>query len=239
MEPIRPAAPQSRPTQERRKNERVLPEKVRAWLVNGQFEEIFSTVNFCKRLINLSPAGMCCETTGRLRAGVQMSAEIRFDVIGGNIRSAAKIVWVDTIQQGGLEIHRAGLQFVGKIEMTKPVREYFGGRSAVSIVATRQAEYKDLKAKSEARKAGIGGGKAGVIKKTSVTLLIILVLYLASFGGLIYRGRVQSDKPGIHFRYAGPESKAEETLAKIYLPLLRLFRAAGVDLNYEAPEAVH
>jgi hypothetical protein len=221
--------------QERRRNERILPENVRAWLVNGQFEEIFSTVNFCKKLINLSPAGMCCETTGRLRVGVQMSAEIRFDGIGGNIRSSAKIVWVDTVQQGGLEIHRAGLQFVGKIDMTKPVREFFGGRSAVSIVATRQAEYQDLKAKSEARKT-IGSGKtAAVVKRTGVTLLILLILYLASFGGLIYRGRIQSTQPGIHFRYAGPESKAEETLAKIYLPLLRLFRAAGVDLNYDPP----
>ena len=28
---------------------------------------------------------------------------------------------------------------------------------------------------------------------------------------------------------------AEETLAKIYMPLLRLFRAAGVDLDYDDP----
>src|SRR2546426_8835181 len=98
----------TRPTQERRRNERVLPEKVSAWLVNGQFEESLSTVNFCKRLINLSPAGMCCETSGRLRVGVQMSAEIRFEAIGGTLRSAAKIIWAETVQQGGLEIHKAG-----------------------------------------------------------------------------------------------------------------------------------
>jgi hypothetical protein len=225
-------APSNRPAQERRKNERVLPDGVRAWLVNGQFEEILSTVNFCKRLINLSPAGMCCETTGRLRVGVQMTAEVRFDTIGGSIRAGAKIIWVDTQQQGGLEVYRAGLQFVGKIEMTKPVREYFGGRSAVSIVATRKQEYQDLKAKSEARKQGIGSGKAGVIKKTGVTLLILLILYMGSFGVLVHRGRVESTQPGIHYRYANPGSNSEEILAKIYMPLLRIFRAMGVDLNY-------
>jgi hypothetical protein len=225
-------APSNRPTQERRRNERVLPEKVRAWLVNGQFEEILSTVNFCKRLINLSPAGMCCETTGRLRVGVQMNVEVRFDALGGNIRSNAKIIWVDTQPQGGLEVHRAGLQFVGKVEMTKPVREFFSGRSAVSIVATRKQEYQELKAKSEARKQGVGSGKAAVVKKTGVTLLIVLILYMASFGVLVQRGKVESTQPGIHYRYASPGSSAEETLAKIYMPLLRIFRAMGVDLNY-------
>jgi hypothetical protein len=224
------------PTQERRKNERVLPEKVRAWLVNGQFEEILSTVNFCKRLINLSPAGMCCETSGRLRVGVQMNVEVRFDALGGNIRSNAKIVWVNTSQQGGLDVHKAGLQFVGKVEMTKPVREYFSGRSAVSIVSTRKAEYQDLKAKSEARKAGVGSRKAVVVaKRTGVTLLLILILYMGSFGVLVHRGRVESTQPGIHYRYAAPGSSSEETLAKIYTPLLRIFRAMGVDLNYSPP----
>jgi hypothetical protein len=228
-------APSNRPAQERRRNERVLPDNVRAWLVNGQFEEILSTVNFCKRLINLSPAGMCCETSGRLRVGVQMTAEIRFDTIGGSIRAGAKIIWVDTVQQGGLEIYRAGLQFVGKIDMTKPVREYFGGRSAVSIVATRKQEYQELKAKSTARKLGMGSGKAKVVKRTGVTLLLLLILYMGSFGFLVHRGRVESTQPGIRYRYASPGSNAEETLAKIYMPLLRIFRAMGVDLTYTPP----
>jgi hypothetical protein len=228
-------AESTRPAQERRRNERILPENVRAWLVNGQFEEIFSTVNFCKRLVNISPAGMCCETSGRLRVGVQMSAEIRFDTLGGNIRSQAKIIWVQTVPQGGLEIHKAGLQFVGKVDMTKPVREFFHGRNPVSIVATRKAEYQDLKAKSEARKQGLVSRKAAVVKKTGVTLLLLLILYMGSFGVLVHRGRVESPKPGIHYRYAGPGSGAEEPLAKIYAPLLRIFRAIGVDLNYEAP----
>jgi hypothetical protein len=224
-----------RPSQERRRNERILPDNVRAWLVNGQFEEIFSTVNFCKRLINLSPAGMCCETTGRLRVGVQMSAEIRFDGIGGNIRAGAKIIWVDTVQNGGLEVYRAGLQFVGKVDMTKPVREFFQGRNPVSIVSSRKAEYQDLKAKSEARKKVVGSRGVAVAKKTGVTLLILLILYLGSFGFLVHRGRVDSPNPGIHYRYASPGSNAEETLAKIYTPLLRIFRAMGVDLNYTPP----
>ena len=203
--------------------------------MNGQFEEILSTVNFCKKLVNMSPAGMCCETTGRLRVGVQMTAEIRFDGIGGSLRSAAKIVWVDTLNQGGMEVYRAGLQFVGSIEMTKPVREYFSGRSAVSIVSTRKAEYEELKAKSTARKQGLGSRKAAVAKRTGVTLLILLIAYLGSFGWFVHRGRIESPKPGIHYRYAPPGSTHEETLAKIYTPLQRLFRAAGVDLNYEDP----
>jgi len=228
-------APSNRPAQERRKNERVLPDKVRAWLVNGQIEEILSTVNFCKRLINLSPVGMCCETTGRLRVGVQMTAEIRFDGIGGSMRSGAKIIWVETVPQGGLDIHKAGLQFVGKLEMTKPVREYFQGRSAVSIVATRKAEYQELKTKSEARKQGIGSGRGKVAKRTGVSLLLILILYMGSFGVLVHRGRVESTQPGFHYRYASPGSTAEDTLAKIYSPLLRIFRAMGVNLNYTPP----
>jgi hypothetical protein len=234
MQPTRPAPPQSRPLQERRKNERILPDRVRAWLVNGQFEEIFSTVNFCKRLVNISPAGMCCETTGRLRVGVQMTAEIRFDAFGGNIRSAAKIIWVETVQQGGLDIHKAGLQFVGKVEITKPVREFFGGQNATMIAATRKQEYNELKKKSEARKQGIMP-RAAIVKKTGITLLILLILYLGSFGVLVYRGRTESTQPGIHFRYMRPGSGAEETLAKIYTPLLRIFRVMGVNLNYDGP----
>jgi len=222
----------TRPTQERRRNNRVVPPKVRAWLVSGQFEEIFSTVNFCKRLINISPAGMCCETTGRLRVGVQMSAEIRFEDIGGNLRSQAKIIWVETVQQGGLDIHKAGLQFVGSVEITKPVREYFSGVNPMMIAATRKAEYETLKKKSEARKEGLVR-KGGAVKKTGVTLLVLLILYLGSFGVLVYRGRIESSQPGIHYRYAGAGSGAEETLSKIYMPLLRIFRAIGVDLNYD------
>jgi hypothetical protein len=113
QQPNRPEAPASRPMQERRKNERVLPDRVRVWLVNGQFEEILSTVNFCKKLINISPAGMCCETSGRLRVGVEMTAESRFDASGAT--SARRPRSSGSRRSAGRPRDpQCGLQFVGK-----------------------------------------------------------------------------------------------------------------------------
>jgi hypothetical protein len=52
-------------------------------------------------------------------------------------------------------------------------------------------------------------------------------------------GRRESKGPGIHYRYLGPQStgegSGEQTVAKIFSPLLWALQKAGVDLTYDNP----
>lgn len=203
------------------------------WCVSGEFEELYTTVNFARRLINLSLGGACIETSGRLRPDVKLSVEVRFDELGGILRSDSRIVWVDSRTEGGLEIHRAGLRFVGTLEATQPVRLYLSGQDPSRFVARRREEYQDLKRKAEARKDGAGSRGGGVRKLITAVLLLSLV-YLASYWGFVLIGRVSSPQPGLHYRYF-QDRGAEEAAVKVYAPALWLFRTLGVDLVHEAP----
>ena len=227
----------SGPPRERRRHRRLTAENVRVRLVSGGFDDLASGVTFARRLINIGIGGMCVETTGRLRPGVKMSAEVRFDDFVGALRTQAQLIWAETVKQGASEVHLAGFRFVGP-ELTAPVRDFLEGGRATMIVTKRRAEYEDLKQKSEARKAGVGPKKWGAPKKTAAIFLVLIFVYVASFGGLVFAGRRESQSPGIHFRYTGAESKgggAEESLSKLYYPLYWAFRKAGIELVYDAP----
>jgi hypothetical protein len=200
---------------------------MRAWLVSGEFEELYTTVNFAKRLFNIGMGGVCVETTGRLRPDVRMSVEVRFDALNSMLRSQARIVWVHTETVGGSEIHRAGLQFVGRPEITKPVREYLLGGRAEVIAARREADYQALKQKSDEGKTG--PRKGSLLKKLAVTLLILALLYVGSFWALVFVGRTGPQDAGMRWRYPA----SEELLKKVYGPLERVFRKAGMALVYD------
>jgi hypothetical protein len=205
--------------------------------VSGELDDLTSGVNFARGLANIGLGGMCVETTGRLRPGVTMSAEVRFEDFGGALRTQSQVVWAETRKEGALEVHWAGLRFIGP-EFTRPVREFLEGARATMIVTRRQAEYEILKHNSEVRKASAESKKWGAPKKTAATLLVLAFLYVASFGVLVFAGRRESPPGGIHFRYAGAEStggKAEEVLSKLYSPIYWVLRKAGVDLAYDAP----
>lgn len=225
---------------ERRKNPRYTPKNVRVWAVSGEFVELYTTVNFAKQLLNVGVRGACVETTGRLRPDVKLSFEVRFDDLGGSLRSEARIVWTDTVQQGAHEIHRAGLRFVSKIEMTQPVRQYLEGRNAAEIVAQRRVEYAGLKQQAEARKAPPPSRKAGRLKKVLLGVVVLLLLYNLSYTALVWIGRTDASRETVTYRYMGRNSAgggAEEALAKAYAPLYWLARKAGLPLVYAAPDA--
>ena len=223
-------APSGAPRTERRKHRRFTPPNTRIWCVGGEFEEMYTTVNFARRLLNLGPKGLCVETTGRLRPELKMSVEIRFDDVGGTLRSQARIIWSASVKQGSEEVHKAGLWFTGKQETTQAVRDYLEGGRADLIVAKRQAEYQDLKRKSEARKEE-GPRKGGFLKKAVLTLFLLTLCYVGSYWGFVAAGRIDSPDGRIHYQYPG----AEETLSKVYSPLYWLFRKAGIDLAYGPP----
>lgn len=223
-------APSGSPRTERRRHRRFAPHNVRIWCVGGEFEEMYTTVNFARRLLNLSAKGLCVETTGRLRPDLKMSVEIRFDDVGGTLRSQARIIWTATVKVGAEEVHKAGLWFTGKQETTQAVRDYLEGGRADVIVAKRQAEYRELKQKSEARKEE-APKKGGFLKKAVVTLLLLTLVYAGSYWGFVAAGRIDSPDGRIHYRYPA----AEETLEKVYSPLVWLLRKAGIDLAYGPP----
>ena len=218
---------------ERRRYPRISPPNVKVWVVSGEFEEIYTTVNFCRRFLNVSLGGIGVETTGRLRPDVKMNVEIRFEELGNSLKSEAKIVWVHTATQGASETHRAGLKFVGTPEITKPVREFLTGGRATMIRERRQAEYHVLKQKSESRI--VAQKKSGFLKKLLITLFILALLYVGSFWGLLLLGRTGPQDAGMRFRYLGEESKGgtEEILSKAYAPLYWVFRKAGINLVYD------
>ncbi len=225
------------PRQERRKSRRFVPENVRVWVVSGEFEELYTTVNFARRLVNLGPKGACVETTGRLRPDVRLSIEVRFDNLNATLRAEARIMWVATEKQGADEVHKAGLWFTGKVETTEPVRVFLEGGRPERVVAQRQAEYKELKRKSEERKAP-AAQKSGVTRKLLLALFVLVVLYNASFWGLVARGRIVSTSPGISYHYwaAGTEAvDKEKALETFYAPLVWVYQKAGVQLNHEVP----
>jgi hypothetical protein len=221
------------PVRERRRHRRICPPNVRVRCSSGQFDDVGGGVNFSKRLVNLSPAGLCIETTGRLRPEVRMNVEVRFDDFGGTLRGPAQIVWAETVQKGGVEMHLTGLRLIGP-EMTAPVREFFEGGRPTMIAAQRQVEYRDLKQKSEDRKAG-RFKKWSASKKSVSLVLVLLFVYVASFGGFVQAGRRDAPGPGIHFRFPGPPSTDEGILEKIYSPLLWSLRKAGLDVTVDRP----
>lgn len=226
----------TQPARERRRYARLSPPNVRVRCVSGQYDDLVSGVNFARSLLNVSLGGMCVETTGRLRAGVKMSAELRFDDFGGALRTQAELIWVNTVKNGAAETYVAGFRFIGP-EFTTPVREFLQGGRASIIVDRRQAEYQELKQKAETRRAAAGPKKWSAPKKTAASFLLLIFCYVAVFGGLVTAGRRES-AAGVHFRYLGAESKggdAEERLARLYAPLLWALQKAGVELTYDQP----
>lgn len=218
-----------RPQQERRRHSRLSPPNVKVRCVSGEYDDLTNGVNFARRLINVSLGGMCIETTGRLRAGVRMSADIRFEDIGGALRTQAQLIWVETLKEGAAETYVAGFRFIGP-ELSSTVREFLDGGRASMIVTKRQAEYKDLKHKSEERKAGLGRKKWSAPKKTAAGLLLLIFFYIAGFGGLVTMGRKESPT-GVHFQY--PTWAPQEGMTTLYSPLYWALRKAGVDLTLD------
>lgn len=226
----------SAPVRERRRYCRRALAKVRVRLVSGEFDDLAGSVNFARRLVNVSQAGACVETTGRLRPDVKMTIEIRFEEFGGTLRSQAQVIWADTVKEGAAETHLLGLRFVG-LELTNAVRDFFEGDRASMIVSKRRAEYEELKLESTARKANLAGNRWSATRKSFVFPLLLVLLYVGSFGGFLAAGRTESAGPGIRFRYLGGPAAAEETLAKIYSPLVWAARKAGLELTYEPVRA--
>jgi hypothetical protein len=225
------------PRQERRRHQRLTVKNARVRCVSGEFDDLVSSVNFATRLVNIGLGGMCVETTGRLRPGVKLSGEVRFDDFNGALRTQCTVLWVDTKKDGALETHLAGLRFVGP-EFTVTVREFLEGGRATMIVTKRQAEYEDLKAKAEARKATVAIKRWGVPQKLVVTFLVLVFLYIGSFTGLVFAGRRDAPSGGTHFRYTRAESKdsgIELTLSKLYLPLYWAIRKGGCPVTYDDP----
>lgn len=223
------------PSPERRRHRRIAADKVRVRLVSGEYDDLTSGVNFARGLINVGLGGMCVETTGRLRAGVMMSSELRFDAFGGALRTKAQLVWVETRKDGAAETHVAGFRFIGP-ELTNTVREFLEGGRATMIVDKRRAEYAVLKQQSEERKITTAPKGWSATKKVAVTGLVVALVYVAGFVALVLTGCQDTPGPGIHFRYAGGESKSaglEEGLARLYSPLYWAARKAGVDLSYD------
>ena len=209
--------------------------KVRVRLVSGEFDDPASSVNFAKRLVNYTQAGACVETTGRLRPDIKMKIELKFDAFNGHLRSQVQVVWAETKKEGAAEVHLVGLRFVGA-ELTNAVRDFFEGDRASLIVTRRKAEYEDLKAKSTARKHDMMRKKWSTTKKSIVFPLLLILIYVGSFGVFVGLGRTNPGGPGIRFRYVEGGS-TEETLAKIYSPLVWAAQKAGVDLAHDAPPA--
>ena len=223
---------------ERRKTPRLVPKNARVWCVSGEFEEMYTTVNFAKRMLNLGLKGICVETTGRLRVDLKMSVEVRFDDLGGALRSDARIAWVQTQDEGGAnEVHLAGLRFQGPLEITKPVRDYMEGVRPAAIIAKRKEEYKDLKRKKETTSAA--PRKITVKQKLGALLVLLLLVYVSSYGVWILRGSLDIPGGPLTYRYlaADPDSRGtEESLRKFYSPLYWLFRKAGLPIVYSPPD---
>lgn len=219
------------PRPERRRHPRVAPRGSRVWLVSGEFDELYTTVNFGRKLLNIGSGGACVETTGRLRPDVKMSLEVKLDDLNGALRTSARIAWVDTKTEGGQEIHKAGLVFTGTLETTQAVRVYLKGQDPSKILAEKKADYLRLKNDADARKTG-PGRRRSPLKAAALSLLLLGMLYVGGFGAAALLGRTTSAAPGLHFRYArgGPwEAKA----AAFFGPAYRLFRAAGLPLVYD------
>jgi hypothetical protein len=220
-------------TGERRKYfRRDADNKIRVRLVSGEFDDPASSVNFAKRLINYTQAGACVETTGRLRPDIKMKIELKFEAFGGHLRSQVQVIWAETRNEGASEVHLVGMRFVGP-ELTNAVRDFFEGDRASLIVTRRKAEYEELKAKSTARKNDMMKKKWSTTKKSIVFPLLLILVYIGSFGAFVGLGRTNPGGPGIRFQYVKGGS-SEETLAKVYWPLMWAAQKAGVDLAHDA-----
>jgi hypothetical protein len=74
--------------------------------------------------------------------------------------------------------------------------------------------------------------KWSTTKKSIVFPLLLILIYVGSFGVFVWTGRTNPGQPGIRFQYVKGGS-SEETLATIYSPLVWTAQKAGVDLTHE------
>ena len=237
-QPPPPPRPPVVPPKERRRHQRLPPDNIRVRVINGQFDDVGGTVNLAKRLVNVSLGGVCIETTGRLRPDVKLNVELKFDAFNGALRSQTQVIWTETVNSGPSETHLMGLRFI-QPEISSAVRDFFEGDRATLIMNRRQIEYEQLKANSEKRKLDAARKPWSTPKKTVAFALVLIFLYVATFGGFVMAGRREASGPGIHYRYLGPQStgqgSGESTLAKIFSPLLQALQKAGVQLTYDDP----
>lgn len=217
---------------ERRAQKRILPANARAWLVSGEFEDLYTTVNFARGLINISPRGACVETSGRLRPDLKLSVEVRFDDIQSSLRAEARAVWTDTVTEGGNETHRMGVCFVGTPQIPKPVRDLLSGARPEAVMAVREREFEDLKRKADERKKGPARKKAGWAKTLGLFVVLLVLIYAAGFWTAVLRGWLEPPGPGIRFRYAKENAELDRTLANVFRPAYDLFRAVGIPLTH-------
>jgi len=78
--------------------------------------------------------------------------------------------------------------------------------------------------------------RAAAAKTETRGLVLLLLVYVSSYGVWILRGSLDVPGGGLAYRYlaAEPDSKGtEESLAKFYSPLYWLFRKAGLPLVYK------
>jgi hypothetical protein len=219
------------PQGERRRHARLNPENTRVRC--GSADAGDSGTNFAKRLLNVGPGGTCIETVGRLRAGVRLDVDLRFDDFGGALRSQAVIVWVSTLKEGGMEVHLAGLRFIGP-EFSAAVRQFLKGRPAGEIAAERKDAYRDLKQKAAG--AAEGSRRRRPFRTVLLALGALAVLYAGAFAVCVAGGRLEG--PGLRFRYTGMwngSAPQERVLSSVFDPLLKLCRAAGLDWVHDAP----
>lgn len=213
---------------ERRKDPRLSPANARVWLVSGEFEELYTTVNFARRLVNIGPRGACVETGGRLRSDVKLCLEVRFDDVQAALRTEVRAVWSDTVGKEGQEVHRIGLSFTGRPEIPTPVRELLSGVPAAEIMARRSRGLEDLKRKSEERKRAPARRRSPALLAL-LLLLLLVAAYAGSFAALVSRGRIDAPGPELRYRY---RADMADFLKRFYGPAHAVGRAAGVPLLY-------
>ena len=74
---------------------------------------------------------------------------MRFDAIGGTLRSDARVSWALDKKARGQEGNLTGMEFVGEPEMTESVREFLTGGRMTLIESERGREFKDLTKRKE------------------------------------------------------------------------------------------
>lgn len=217
---------------ERRKHPRLVPSRARILCASAEFKERGAPVNLAGELINVGLQGACIATAGRLRPDVKLSVEIRFDDLNAVLRAPGRIVWTDTVPRKEGDLHRAGIAF-GRVETTRAVRDYLGGRKVEDIRAGRQASYEDLKREAAARQEGSRPRSRSRTARAIAALLILAAAYFGSYAALVWNGRSGPTA----YRYLGPGSTgpAEEALAAFFAPASWAARRAGLPFDYDRP----
>lgn len=115
---------------EKRKHVRQLQKGAKVLCYSTEDPRGANPYNFATHLVDVSPAGVCILSVGRLRSEIKMVVDIFFQQYAGGLKATARVCWSKEVEHKGKMLFMTGLEFLGKPEFTGRALDAVLGRDS-------------------------------------------------------------------------------------------------------------